>query len=543
MNRTLPKIIPLEEIKQLVQKRLALSEGWDEHTARLETWTSGKKIRHLAWKAQDQEREEYFRVSVDAASGEILDLDHVIPGAAMLKQHWCSREEAIAIAQKFIEQVYPDKARQVEPYAVHTQMDCYRLRYRRLANGIPFNPDGFEIAVEPVARLVRDLHLTWSDIDFAPRDNVISAEEAKKCFLEQFPLQLGYYVPAQLAIESMRLNEMDQLDVRLSPYLPDRGNPRQARLVYSPAYSSFYSSEPYWQIDALTGCLIDNFGAKMDAAAIHCNLLWPDQKASPRSLPSTGLSREEALGRSREIMDWLIGEYEIVQVKKTTWDFGDGSIEIWELRCVGELGEAHIRLDCGSGEVWFINSAFNDTPEGIATSSLEEMETGAHHLLELCLPHRAERMVSQEYALPRDYRKLIKAYTPPPGTKWSQAYTFMETINGLPVYNNLVTIILCGSTGRLQSFNRHRLAAGTTFPDPQTAIKPGAAARSYLDTFGLELAYTCTDWPDPGREQPATRLVYRIKPAVLPDFNFPAGRLFLDAGTGERLFNSMVSGG
>lgn len=386
-----------------------------------------------------------------------------------------------------------------------------------------------------MARLVRDLHLTWSDTCFAPLDQVISAQEAVKCFLAQFPLQLGYYVPVELAVQEMGLNERDELDVKPSPNLPDQGNTPQARLVYAPAYTSFYSSEPYWQIDALTGCLIDNFGTNMDAAAIQSSLLRPGKGVSPLPLSSAGLSRAKALARVGEIMDWLTGAYEVVQVKKTTRNSRHDSSALWELHCVGEFGEAHIGLDHNNGEVWFINSAFNDLLEGATSPLPEKMEVGVHHLLGLCLPHRAERMVSQEYALPRDYRKYIKSYTPPPGTKWSQAYTFMETVNGLPVYNNLVTIILCGNTGRLQSFNRHWLPIGTTFPDPREAIKLDDAARRYLDIFGLELAYTCNSWPGPNREQPIARLVYRIKPAALPDFKFPAGRLFLDAQTGEKL--------
>jgi len=377
LNKNWPKTIPLEDIRQLVQERLTLPKHWKTHTARLETWAYGKKIWKLEWKTREKDREVHFWVNADAASGEILDLDQGIPAAIKFKRQKCSREEAITIAQKFLEQVYPDKAQQVEPYAVDTQTDCYRLRYRRLANGVPFDPDEFEIEVEPLARQVRDAHLTWSDIHFAPLDRVINAAEAEQYFLARFPLQLGYYVPVELALESMGLNEREELEVKLSPYLPNHGNAQQARLIYAPAYTSFYSTEPYFQIDALTGCLIDNFGTTMDATAIQSSLLRPDIGAPPLLLSSSGLSRAVALRRAGEIMDWLTGAYEVVQVKKITRNFGDGPSELWELRCVAEAGEAQIRLDSDNGEVCLINSVFNDAPKGAAGPSSDKMEADA----------------------------------------------------------------------------------------------------------------------------------------------------------------------
>lgn len=145
MNKTLPKTIPLEDIRQLICKRLALPELWKSHIASLETRAGGEKVWKLAWKARGEDRELYYWVRADAASGEILDLDHGIPSAAKFKRQWCSQEEAIAIAQEFIARVYPGKAQQVEPYAVHTEMDCYRLHFRRLANGVPLTRTGLKL--------------------------------------------------------------------------------------------------------------------------------------------------------------------------------------------------------------------------------------------------------------------------------------------------------------------------------------------------------------------------------------------------------------
>jgi len=204
----------------------------------------------------------------------------------------------------------------------------------------------------------------------------------------------------------------------------------------------------------------------MDAAAINNNLLKPDKGDVPCSVSGTGLNRDEALNRGRKILGFLNWPYEVVQVKKKFLDCKNGlGVDLWELRFAGKLGEAHIRLDGGNGEVWFINCDSNDTLENATIPSLENLDSHANHLLEICLPHRVGRMVQLECALPRDYRKTITSVTPLPGAKWSQTYIYIETVNGIPVLNNQVTITLCGNTGRLQSLNRHWLASDTFFPD------------------------------------------------------------------------------
>jgi len=93
--------------------------------------------------------------------------------------------------------------------------------------------------------------------------------------------------------------------------------------------------------------------ALLDTGAIKCNLLKPVKGAVPSSVTGTGLNRDEALNRGRKIIDFLNWPYEVVEAKKITWDSKNClEVDWWELCFAGELGEAHIRLDGGNGEVW-----------------------------------------------------------------------------------------------------------------------------------------------------------------------------------------------
>jgi|GEM_PF-3790139 len=64
--------------------------------------------------------------------------------------------------------------------------------------------------------------------------------------------------------------------------------------------------------------------------------------------------------------------------------------------------------------------------------------------LAACLPDRAARMVAADYTLPADYRDaLYGGYTGQlrPGVAWSRAYTFLDTVRGLPFLNNTASVI------------------------------------------------------------------------------------------------------
>lgn len=538
--------IPLELLRS-VRERLPLPAVWEPEKTHLETWTTGRQVWKISWWGAGPGSPVHLWTDVALDNGEILDLVLFAEGGApgplsaeeataasglhAVPETPCTEEEALVAAHGVLAMVHPDKAGQVDLSRTTTFPSEYRFFFRRLVHGIPYDPDGIEVTVDKATGTVqRVLLLDWSNTDFPRPENVVGREQANQFFLEQFPLQLMYLLPVKMTIQSIGLDGNDELDIQWNPdLLPGH---RQAYLVYAPAYCSLGSSQPFWQLDAGSGQLIDTLGQPVDYTIVKQNILHPTKEA-PASVRQAQreLDQEEARRRAQPILDFLGGTYELVKARKDQWSPGEF---VWELQLVAEAGEVHLRLDGCTGEICFLNYCLNEeTGEGASSPSLSRMAATARQLLELCLPTRAGRMVPAEYALPEDYRKLWYSFRPLHREKWSQAFTFIETVNGLPVANNLATVILSGNTGKVQSFNYNRAPADTAFPDPAAAMPPEDAARRYLEACGLELAYVPDGWGKPG-ERPAARLVYRLKPLPLaPSFLEMPGIPFLDACTGR----------
>ncbi|TDA68842.1 MAG: hypothetical protein D9V47_06920 [Clostridia bacterium] len=520
---------------ETIQERLPFPATWEPEKTRLETWTSGRKVWKVSWQAAAGGSQVHLWTDVDAATEEIIGLTQFGEGEGVTAppRGRCTREEALAQARETLTRVYPAKALQVELAGAATGDDGYRFFFRRLVNGIPFDPDGFEVTVEGTSGLVREVQLEWSNTVFPSPDNIITLEEASQCFLERFPLQLMYCVPVKMGVRSMGLDDNDELEIQWSPHPLPGERSRRALRVYAPAYSFLFSQEPFWQLDAFTGRLIDTGGRPVDHAAIKRRLLHPAKGVPANPKAKKKLNREEALRRVQPVLDFLGGEYEVVKAQKTRMS-GDQN-EIWELQLAGEAGDVQVRLDRLTGEIWSLENCANQAPENISSPpAVSRMQAAARRLLELCLPERYAQLVAADYVLPEDYREFLYGFRPSPGEAWGQAFTFVETVNGLPVTNNLATVILAGHTGQIQSFGFSRVPEGTEFPDPDTAMPPEAAVRRYLEATGIELAYVRDWWGEPG-EPPAARLVYRVKPSPSRNFSIfePSNILFLDACTGE----------
>ncbi len=161
-------------------------------------------------------------------------------------------EAAAAKAKEFIRLVHPEKQdqliREKQNYAYHYYygtdgpVQMYNFNFIRLANGIPFSPDGIRIVVSPEGEIV-SYDCNWHAVRFADPGKIISREEAEKIFLEKMSLQPAYFFPREQGNPQVEKDPV--LSLRLANPLENGINARTGQLVSTARVSTDNEGEGY----------------------------------------------------------------------------------------------------------------------------------------------------------------------------------------------------------------------------------------------------------------------------------------------------------
>jgi hypothetical protein len=166
------------------------------------------KMWHFYWEAGSGAEQKAMDIAVDAAGGELISFNtgsyypyYGPPQPADIK---FSEAEARRIAEDYIKKVQP--ARWDELVFDNTGLDyypladaegnmqprAYRFNWARLAAGVQFPDNGFNLAVDSATGEITSYRMTWWGVEFPSQQGVMSREEAAGRYLAEAPLTAAY---------------------------------------------------------------------------------------------------------------------------------------------------------------------------------------------------------------------------------------------------------------------------------------------------------------------------------------------------------------
>ncbi|MHB8917826.1 MAG: YcdB/YcdC domain-containing protein, partial [Desulfocucumaceae bacterium] len=202
--------LSLEKAITLVKGQIPVPEGLDMFNSDYQEYGgSGRWL--LRWHS-GKTPEDNMTVTVNTATGEVENVNiykGIKPGAQYRGLPAFSREQCLEIARKEAARMLPDKysSTVLVPQEQWYQPSVLRDRdypiindfsFKRTTSGIRVSDQGINVGVNAETGEVVRLDCNWSpDAAFPPAGGRVSADEAKKIFIEKAGYELTYFMPSQ----------------------------------------------------------------------------------------------------------------------------------------------------------------------------------------------------------------------------------------------------------------------------------------------------------------------------------------------------------
>jgi len=207
-----------------------------------------KRIWSFDWSNNTNGKEDgtpkYLGARVSATTGELLGFASSTQENSNIDVKF-DRAATQKIAEEFLKKVQPERFSQVvldpesnliekmspEPW------NNQAFSYRRVVNGIDFPENGMIINVDPVAGIVTNYDLNWSEYDLPSVSGILSKDKAVESFLKSRPLTLTYVriysngIPGDLRLvylpiaEDRSIPSSNTLDAKSGQLLDYQGQP------------------------------------------------------------------------------------------------------------------------------------------------------------------------------------------------------------------------------------------------------------------------------------------------------------------------------
>ncbi|NQS75374.1 MAG: S-layer homology domain-containing protein [Peptococcaceae bacterium] len=207
------------------------------------------KTWYFAWGAGSGAERKMMDVAVNAADGGLVSFntnyyfyESTKPSAVKFQE-----QDALKIAEEYIKRIQPSRWDEVvyvncRPDYYHItdgesapQPISYNFSWVRLANGVQFPNNGFNVVVNSTTGEVTSYNMTWWDVKFPGQEGVMSRQEAADKYLQASPLDAAY-----------------QRHWIGQPY--SKGEEIKPYLVY------YTTGQNFTMLDAFTGQLLDFSG-------------------------------------------------------------------------------------------------------------------------------------------------------------------------------------------------------------------------------------------------------------------------------------------
>lgn len=529
-------VISAEQAVAIARKGFAIGDDFEQAGASFGEYVPSNRggSWNLFFRKRVDRGFDTIWVTVDARTGEVREMNFgaarpdgdkagLTPGVG--------RDEARARAEALVARLQPREflltryeETGAEPVWLPTIRGSvtYRFRFVRLENGIPVQPDGFNVTVDGSGR-IQGYSFQWSrDATLPGPDKVLSLAEAQRIFREKVGLRPAY----------------GRVQKPGGPgTLPER------KLVYGPTPAG---PSPML-IDAVTGQVLDPSGVPVKEAWLAA---YPPVSGEP---PAAGgvsgaggaaaggaraMSREEALSRVAALFTIpadleLEGSYFNENVPpgqsraNKTWSFN------WRGKPEGpdvSPPNMHVELDAVTGEVLSLHSF----RQGAFTKPDQELPVGIDRDE---AARRAGAFIARirPSLTGRVWVNPLSA-TGPSGNKVTMGilYQFSPLVmaHGMLDLDMICSVAVDPVGGEAVNFSCPREEGD--YPPPGKLLGKQRAEDIYLKEIGLELFYypivRQPDGPGPERQEPAAP---EFRLAYLPGGGRPPG--WIDARSGEVL--------
>ncbi|MDD2553797.1 MAG: S-layer homology domain-containing protein [Desulfotomaculaceae bacterium] len=161
---------------------------------------------YFSWEAGSGAERKMMDITVNAAGGELIsfNIGSYFYGPAESPEVKFSEKDALKIAEDYIKNVQPGRWSEV----VHVnsrpdyyplidgegvpQPSAYNFNWARLANGVQFPDNGFNVVVDSATGEITSYRMTWWGVSFPDQQGVMGGEKAADKYLREAPLSAAY---------------------------------------------------------------------------------------------------------------------------------------------------------------------------------------------------------------------------------------------------------------------------------------------------------------------------------------------------------------
>jgi Zn-dependent metalloprotease len=477
--------ITMDEAIKLARKEVVIPSDYKQAGIWYDKgWGNNGPVWRISWQKEGKDYSS-IEVTIDAKLGSLLSIHHwnnvdeerTFPPKV-------DYNEAIEIAKKYMEQLYPDTTRKLvvdQDYAERISKLPYRergfheVRFVEKVNDIPFYESTVHINITGNGKVQNFSLNRSSNITFSSLQNVIIQSKAEQIFSNSIEMELVY--------------------------LMDYSNPskqNQVKLVYLPKQDSnnyyYYGGMSFPMIDAKTGKIIDFQGkTKEEQQLLNIPNKPVAEKAGSFPVLPKALTQNEALDMIKKNIDIPKG-FE-VQNAMYNESWGQDGLSVWSFSWRDKNNERYgymsADINAKTGELirYSNDKMYRDMEEGNKDEPVKISKEKALSLATQFVKKTAIDKVDKLYATQPNDQYYGQSKQP-------RYYhiQFVRKENGVPVQNQGVNITISATTGEIsQYFSEWRTLE---LPNANQAITPDKAKATFLKDIKINISYFVPRSPD-----------------------------------------------
>lgn len=492
-----------------------------KYTSRIENrrdWLNPDRyVWVMNWHHNDPLAYSYANVTVDAATGDILEMssDKGTYKEQRAKVTTITREEAQKKAEAFIGKIIPNLLAQTqlmeEDDAHYRRVRggayplFYHFRYIRLYDGIKYDANSINVGVDGATGEIRSFHYRWDDIRGLPgKEGIKSMEEAKRIFKDKINMEL-IYQPI-----------WDEMD--------DFNTPKDIKLVYKAA--QHFGN----MMDAKTGSILDWNGKVKDPSMKTKDVTEQERleilkQAKPIQKNKKEITKERAETLALAILKEVLGEN--VKINGANYMEGENNWDsagrkAWNIEFSVEnpgkkdrqtagmpIINGRIMMDALTEEVLAYSNGYDylgyDHLDFESAMTWEEAYDKAIEVIARYHPDKIDDIKTAQAHTAYTQRMDGKEIPP-----MEYYFYFPRVVNDVLYEEDHINVSFNNRTGKLQHFN-FRWNDDVDFPSKQQVISENEAKNILLKHNEVELAYY--QWRDNNTSKHSqAKLIYRLAP-------------------------------
>nr|WP_042332753.1 S-layer homology domain-containing protein [Desulfosporosinus orientis] len=502
--------ITVEEAVKIVKDNFTIPAEYSRMSTSYNEYNN-RATYSLNWNS-DRPPSGSFYAEIDATNGDILNMGQWQEATQpSLKLPILSAAEAEKIATNLVSKLV--KQHQAELQLVkgeqqilslsNTQPFTYNFRWSRIVNNIPFPGNGVTVSVNGADRQIINYSYTWNeDLNFPQATDVISPERAKQVFTETPMLELQYYIPPVMDLQT--------------------SGPQQVLLVYQPS-NDFYGGA----VNALTGKPVSLDGQELSEGPSSSTVTLPTkassssgvQSASTQDTPQNSgqISQAEAINIVKKAIKIPSGL--VLQSSNLNPDWRNPGEQVWFIQWSTDPAKTNehrylsARVNAQTGVFIGLNQSLEANLKGNSKPiSRKDAQKIAEDFLKHIQPERFKLLNLRQEGYPGKMPDNL------------QMFYYVRLVNGIPVAGDGIRVVINAQSKEVYDYDL--TWTNSQFPNSSEVIPIDQATEKFLQLHPLTLNYTLI-YP-PSEEQPEVRLVYQPKTDSIP--YLPS---MLDAQTGN----------